>query len=66
MSDYELERTILNVLEQFAAPASARDIAESIYGERCRRKVNPTLYRLLNQGKVTKVDGQPPLWELAE
>jgi len=64
MSDTELENKIITILQESENPLSAGHIAGKIYGKQFTRKVNPTLYQLLKQNKIIKVENQPPLWRI--
>jgi len=65
ISNQELETRVISILEECSSTLSAGEIAQKIYGKSFSRKVNPTLYHLLKEGKIVKTENKPPLWKKA-
>lgn len=63
-----LENNILEYLGSRSDPTSPLDIAKAVIGPDARKKdVNPTLYKLLKENRVTKSStetGAKPRWAL--
>lgn len=63
-----LEDKLISKMSNSEEPLDALQLSRAIFGPKAaKKKVNPTLYHMLNKGIISKLDpikGQKPRWEL--
>ena len=56
---------VIGEIKRSGRPCTTLELARAV-GMNSRKEINPTLYKMAQQGVLKKVQDQPPLWQVAQ